>query len=341
MSVSSTRTAKWDNIKFLMILFVVTGHILNELKGFSTTARIIYCFIYLFHMPVFIFLSGLLSKRIIREKMYPRILSYGVIYVLMRFSQALVEQRPWNLFYDNTPAWYALAIMAFMFMTILIQDVEPGYMIPAAILFACIAGYIGKMGDHYASMRIATFYPFFLMGFYVQPKELLITLENKLYKVISALLLVLALMFCIWKTDFVYRNYRFLKGAFSYESMNKIVIGNIGIPWFIAKLLYYLIACVLMMSVICLIHAKKTVFTEFGAGTIAVFMWHPMIIKAFFRGKKGVYTLMRLWPTFYTPAAILLGVILTIILSLPIVVQCTRKLITLPVRDSHKKEDEG
>ena len=59
------RIAYWDNLKFLMIVFVVMGHfILENNSGISSPAfKSIGTFIYLFHMPVFFFISGYFYKK--------------------------------------------------------------------------------------------------------------------------------------------------------------------------------------------------------------------------------------------------------------------------------------
>lgn len=65
---SEDRTPKWDNLKFAMILCVVIGHTLYYFYSSSAIAKSLYLFLYTFHMPVFVFISGLFSKRKIQEK---------------------------------------------------------------------------------------------------------------------------------------------------------------------------------------------------------------------------------------------------------------------------------
>ena len=51
-----------DNIKGLLILLVVFGHSLELVRINSGVANFMYIFIYTFHMPVFVFYAGYLSK---------------------------------------------------------------------------------------------------------------------------------------------------------------------------------------------------------------------------------------------------------------------------------------
>ena len=60
---STKRIYKWDNLKCFLIVMVVIGHFVNQYAPISNTMKSLSLFIYSFHMPLFIFLSGLLQKR--------------------------------------------------------------------------------------------------------------------------------------------------------------------------------------------------------------------------------------------------------------------------------------
>ena len=54
------REYRFDNAKFILILLVVFGHILEHFQGRYVPG--IYRTVYLFHMPMFIFISGYFAK---------------------------------------------------------------------------------------------------------------------------------------------------------------------------------------------------------------------------------------------------------------------------------------
>ena len=59
----------FDNVKFLLIVLVVTGHFLLRYVDNYCHYRSLFLFIYSFHMPLFIFISGLFHKNAgIRKK---------------------------------------------------------------------------------------------------------------------------------------------------------------------------------------------------------------------------------------------------------------------------------
>ena len=54
----SNRIALWDNLKFILITLVVAGHFADEIMDYTSIYSSIFLFIYAFHMPLFIFISG-------------------------------------------------------------------------------------------------------------------------------------------------------------------------------------------------------------------------------------------------------------------------------------------
>ena len=52
----------WDSLKFLLIFFVVYGHMIETYAPDGYFNRAMYNFIYIFHMPFFMFISGRFSQ---------------------------------------------------------------------------------------------------------------------------------------------------------------------------------------------------------------------------------------------------------------------------------------
>ena len=63
------RIALWDNLKFILIILVVIGHLADEFTAKSDVYKSVFLFIYTFHMPLFIFISGLFhsEKNIVKR----------------------------------------------------------------------------------------------------------------------------------------------------------------------------------------------------------------------------------------------------------------------------------
>ena len=60
----------FDNIKAVLIFLVVLGHFLLPIHGEGNVLVLIKRLIYVFHMPLFVFVSGYFSKRIYKDGKY-------------------------------------------------------------------------------------------------------------------------------------------------------------------------------------------------------------------------------------------------------------------------------
>lgn len=59
--MGKTRDTYWDSLKFVLIFLVVLGHMIEPYITSSKVILAVYNFIYLFHMPLFVFVSGRFS----------------------------------------------------------------------------------------------------------------------------------------------------------------------------------------------------------------------------------------------------------------------------------------
>lgn len=158
---NAKRIEKWDNLKFLLIFMVVLGHFADLYSENVDMAKRIVFFIYSFHMPLFIFVSGLFSKRNINQKRFDKINLFLVLYLFMSLLQfffkcIFVKGFDFSLNIANMRGvpWYAFAIFAFSIITIIIRKADPKYVLTAAVVIACIAGYDKSINEYFSFSRI-------------------------------------------------------------------------------------------------------------------------------------------------------------------------------------------
>lgn len=58
---SAIRDSKLDSLKFLLVCLVIIGHVVGPYKDMSAN-MFVKDFIYLFHIPLLVYISGYLSK---------------------------------------------------------------------------------------------------------------------------------------------------------------------------------------------------------------------------------------------------------------------------------------
>ena len=309
------RSAKWDNLKFVLIFFVVLGHILFPFRNESHAVKGLYFFIYTFHMPLFIFVSGLFSKTIIQKRQWKRVFSYLILYLLIRTIDmfgTLIEKHKLRLNFikTNGPDWYALAIFAFLCVTIVLQNKRMDILLLASIIIGLVAGYNTHLGNQFASMRICVFYPFFLLGYIVDRKKIE-QLNTRRVRFAAALLLAVIILFFIMKGSHFYHMIHILKGKRTFDALD--LDGAEGLA---LRAMQYVGSVVIGGLVILMVPSFKTNLSYIGAKTLPIYVWHNLFLKFFWAG-SGKNKVLDAFPDTY-------GLVL-IIMCLFLIYLCSRK----------------
>ena len=314
-TVHTGRIAKWDHTKLFLIICVVMGHMLSRYLKTSGTAKAVYYFVYLFHMPAFVMVSGLFSKRVIQQKKYDKIFGYLVLYFFIIFVNfvavyAFKGKISLKLFSDSSPAWYAFAMFAFFLMTVFLQQFSKKFVFMFAVVMGCMAGYDSSIGNFLAISRIITFYPFFLMGYYLDSNEILQFVQKKYIQIIAVAVLVCTAVFVYRNVDQIYWTMNLLKGKYTYDTLDEYV--QYGA---VLRLFFYVVSTVLSFSVIAVMPSRRYFFSYMGERTLSVYALHMFFVYLFFDGMKGGAFLRSIWPEHYLVLIVLVSFMMVVLLS--------------------------
>ena len=159
---STKRIYKWDNLKCFLIVMVVIGHFVNQYAPISNTMKSLSLFIYSFHMPLFIFLSGLLQKRWSQrckfqwdKPLYYIMIGYALKVCIYGIKILFHQKAVFQWFEDTGIPWYMFAMAAFMVIAYLIKELPLWFVLPISILAACLAGYDENIGSFLYLSRIS------------------------------------------------------------------------------------------------------------------------------------------------------------------------------------------
>lgn len=259
----------FDNAKAILIILVVVGHIIELWIDKISFLRSVWVFIYVFHMPVFAFISGYFSKRL-------DVLSRKEIKYLILFIAATVCYWPlshYGLIHNLITPYYALWFMVSLACwSVMLQFfVKFKHPIIASFLIAIVAGYIGFIGPLLSMSRTITFFPFFLLGYYASKEQC------QLFKPKSATL-VSALAFAIILLLGSSINYAWLWGAFPYEyfGWNQWYAGAF-------RIMQYSIALLIGSCFLSIIPQAKHNYTWIGSKTLYIYFCHGWLILACIR----------------------------------------------------------
>lgn len=272
----SQRTQKWDILKFAMIFLVVLGHAADYYTPENEKMRALFLVIYAVHMPVFIFVSGLFSKKTVNEKRTDKLIGYIVLYLALkllpfiyRFSET--DFPGINLFKESAAPWFMLALFGFNVITILLKDCSPKFVLIFSILLACFAGYDRNIGDFLALSRIIVFYPFFYMGYIADREKLEKLCENKKIKITSAAVIIAFIAIVFIFTDKLYWLRALITARNSFAAL-----GNMGRFGGLIRLGYYAVVFLFGFSVVSITPSKTPfgIAAKLGQRTLAVYAFH-------------------------------------------------------------------
>ena len=147
------RIYRYDNVKALLIFLVVLGHMTTDYVSDSHLVRWTTLWIYMFHMPAFIFLSGIVHKHYITEERaslgikgetrmrWDKVLGFFLcgygLKIFLQFTRTLMGQHPlWHWIEEPGIPWYLFVMaeyeMLFYLMRKLDEKAKPWMMITGA-----------------------------------------------------------------------------------------------------------------------------------------------------------------------------------------------------------------
>ena len=178
VSRQSERYPALDHARFVLIALVVIGHLLEQLADSGAVAAALYRWIYLFHMPAFVLVSGAVSKTdLTRHRAFA--LTTGVLlpYVVFQtlypaWDAWLSGSGDWSQGY-LTPywlLWYLPSLACWRLLLPLFARLKVA--LPLAVAIALAAGLAPWIGYPLSLSRTLVFFPLFLLGHLIGARRL-------------------------------------------------------------------------------------------------------------------------------------------------------------------------
>lgn len=274
-----TRDYQIDNIKGLLIILVVFGHMLLATSREDTWLTTL---IYSFHMPAFIFLNGLFSKSI-RIK---RVVYFGFLYLLVQTVYILIvtiTKYPWipesnNISIPIFHVWYLLSLTIWYFLSIILKrfSLPPVFILALVSLCALLVRFInfGVEGNYFAYARTVVFAPFFFAGYFTPINRLLYFREKlRNFKLILIPLIILLIALNV----FYFENNakEWMRLFFGY--VNYLHFSNSHLVFLAKEILQYFLGTAGIFILLAFVPSNKGVMNYIGHHTLAIFICHPVL----------------------------------------------------------------
>lgn len=280
------RDQYWDSLKFVLIFLVVYGHTIGSSGVFN---HAMYGFIYLFHMPLFIFISGRFSQIKDKGKYKKGILklleTYIVFQILWRLF-AFVSEKDFSQLFPkliDSPwwiLWYLFSLICWRTIIYLIPERyihnQPLLIIPISLFIGIIGGFI-PIDLQFSFQRTAAFFPFFVLGYYSERVDVK-SLIKKIPIYIPILFLGILFIVIYLNPDV---NFEFTKCKSSYYSDPEMS----PILCCIIRCAFIAIATIISIMVMRLVPTNQR-FAKWGTNTLFIFIYHAFFVQALNIAKK-------------------------------------------------------
>lgn len=182
------RNERIDSVKYCLMIMVIAGHIFSQKLFISAYGcSVLWKWIYIFHMPLFVFLSGFFShKKGIKDyiqscwRLFEPLLLF---HLLMRGVQYLsTGQIIWKELL--TPWWVLWYLLSLICWRTFIQFIPEKLLNNARSLFIiaffiCIISGLLPFGRFLSMQRTLAFFPFFFLGYCMKGRSIFIQKKYK------------------------------------------------------------------------------------------------------------------------------------------------------------------
>lgn len=313
-TIENSRSYFLDNLKFILITLVVVGHFSFKLCDIKIIDKLVY-FIYIFHMPCFIFTNGLLAKNMNAggRLRIDKIFSIFTMYIIFKIGNAIIRFIFWGdfaleLLYDSSAPWYLLSLCIWYLFVPIMERIRPRYFIPGTVLIGLIAGYFNSIKFAFSLSRVLVFFPFFAIGFYLSKEKLEEFLNRRLRLLALAFLIVEFICVVVfWKE--LGAVYSILYGGTPYSEG----LHNLAPYGILFRSLWYAAALITSVAIMLLVPRCKMFFSELGSRTLPIYMTHVWIRNIL--NYAGFFVMIKEGPAYLDILVILGSIGLTFLLA--------------------------
>ncbi|WP_051759338.1 acyltransferase family protein [Herbidospora cretacea] len=306
------RSHHLDNVKFVLIALVISSHALRDTVGANPANKAGYIWAFAFHMPLFVMISGYLSRNFwdSRGKVNKLVDTILIPYVVVEVGYALLRWGlggKWSLTITD-PAWlnwYLVALLLWRVTVPVWKRVRWPFTV--AVLVYLLSGF-SQLEQDFSMDRFFGLLPFFVLGMVLKPEHF-----EWLHK--SWVRMIGAFVLAAWTAAAIVLapqlGLKIFYNRYSYADLNQ--------EWWYAlgfRLAFLVGVLALCFSVLAIIPKRETWFSDLGVRTLYAYLLHgiPILILKDF----GLLKLEWLEGPLGTLAIIVSSFVLAIILCLPI-----------------------
>ncbi|KQY56827.1 acyltransferase family protein [Nocardioides sp. Root140] len=269
-----------DNVKFTLVTLVVIGHSLG-LLGATALDLQVYDFIYYWHIPAFVLLSGHLSKGFEWDRRHLSSLFTTIALPYLMFEPALLYFRREIDQPEDGPMWlephWAMWYLCVLFFWRLATPLLKRHWVACPL--AVGVSLLGGLSDEliFCLPRILGLLPFFVLGLHLRREHL---------KLLTAWWVKpFALAALVWIFRFSAHTDEWARSAFLYYDQGYEALGFSDGDAMVIRAKVMAIGLLGLASVLALIPRRASVISTMGSSTLVVYLFHGFVVRyADYRG---------------------------------------------------------
>ncbi|MFI0357204.1 acyltransferase family protein [Actinomadura sp. 9N407] len=265
----------FDNAKFLAILLVVIGHSLAY-RLEVPAAKGLYMFIYMFHMPMFIVVTGYFSRNwtFAGGKARKLITNVGVPYVVFEIAYSLYDwvvgrnKMEISLLDPYFLTWFLCALFFWRLSTPVWQQIR--WPLAVALVFSLLS-YMSELGDTFNIHRVIGLLPFYVLGLLLKPEHFEL-LKRPAARILGWLTLTGGLVLMYPAMEYMNRSWIYWK-----DPHGELGVGNL--TGTAMRLAMFVAATLLVAAFLAVVPKRRTWFTHLGATTLYAYLLHGFVTR--------------------------------------------------------------
>jgi len=272
----SNRDPFFDNAKILLMLLVVLGHVLPYGQGILCTAT--KKWIFSFHMPLFVFLSGYFSKVENRDKFINGLLKlaetyavFTIVHVCISFLLGKGVSFLGMLLIPRWTLWYLMSIIWWRFFLYITPiPIRNNYLllVVISVILCFIMGWI-PIGTIFSFHRTFSFLPFFMLGYVVAQTGTI----NRIKLTPVFAIAIMLIIWCVYYMNFLPLKTIFLLQNYGYNHYDNPIFA------FLFRFGWLFFAGMMSVCFLSVIPRKEYRWTHFGQLTLFIYMYHSVLLS--------------------------------------------------------------
>ena len=275
----------FDTTKFILIFLVIFGHMMEGSRSLSYNSELYGC-IYLFHMPLFIFISGFFSKRYDDKRSFwmseLRLTETLVIFhVCSMLFKVFVYGRPLiinDIVIPGMGSWYLLSLIYWRAMLQFAPQnwLDSKWLIPACVALSLLGGYV-PIGGAFSIQRTFTFLPFFMLGYLIKERSWFEKIRIK--PLVASIVLVI-----IFVNVFIFNNlvgggdnqfHSVMMGTYTYFKGSDFISHPL-----LYRAIFLVLSAITCYSVLSVVPTKRIpILTDNGKDTLFFYVYHAFVYR--------------------------------------------------------------